>query len=190
MSSSITPNNTLGNLLTDSGTIINYQNDILNILQNEQQRLNQKQGQVDNALNGQVRSIELNESYRKRLSYYTWIVIVIVIAIVLYVLLVKLGDYFPSLGPLVDIAVIIVFSVTIIYIGIFLVDIRSRNALDFDVLDIKPPVYPTSVPNISSSLSASSIPKIPSSIRTCQGQECCVSGEVYNPSLNRCTKSQ
>jgi hypothetical protein len=174
---------TLGNLILNSDSIINYQNDMLNILHNEQERLNQKQNQIDTALNGKVRSIELNESYRKKLSYYTWIIIFIAIIIIIYITLVKIGDFFPFLNPLVDFGVVILFSVAIIYIYAYLSDIRSRSPLDFDILDLKPPIAPTTIPDTDGGSSGSINNRLGP---TCVGQECCYGTDLWNSNINKC----
>ena len=52
---------------------------MINIIDDEKQRLNEKKQNVDNALSGQQRLITMNNSYRLRYTEYTKMIVIITI---------------------------------------------------------------------------------------------------------------
>jgi ElaB/YqjD/DUF883 family membrane-anchored ribosome-binding protein len=72
-----------------SNSVIYKQKIINDILDTEKQRLDQKKTNIDTAISGQRRMVDLNHSYQKRYASYTKIMIAIVIGLVIFIFINK-----------------------------------------------------------------------------------------------------
>jgi hypothetical protein len=147
------------------------------------------QTQIDNVnatITSQRRVIELNDSYSKKMSAYTRLVLAIVFALAIAVLLNMLKSKFAIIpGAVITIAYIILFSASIFYAMYVLADIDSREKTDFDKLDLGPP------DGVSKSIQKikpydSSLDLLPG---FCIGKDCCTSGMAWDNDENKCLTS-
>ena len=77
--------NGLNATILNTNDVLIKQKDMIQIIDNENNRLREKKQNVDNALEGQQRLITLNNSYRLRYADYIKILIIITISISIYV---------------------------------------------------------------------------------------------------------
>jgi hypothetical protein len=162
------------------------QNAAYTISQIEQTRLNAKQQNIDQALQGQNRMIALNDSYVKKYSKYNQIIMVIVLIILLVLGAILLPTYVPAIPSAIsDIIIVLAIGVGIIIVYVLYADIQKRDSLYFDKLNIPAP----NTKDISSNL-------MDKSLNTnqawdlngaCIGPDCCnlpaqyINGKCVNP---------
>ena len=107
-----------------------------NILEDERSRLEAKKQQIDKAAYTQTRLQGFNESFRKRYVFYNSILVYIVIILLIYLGIVLLKKYVPIIPEsLLDIITIILFVVAIIYTGMQLNELYSRDNMNFDKIN-------------------------------------------------------
>ena len=132
--------NALSNALTDKTFSAMFQNEVI---QNEQNRLNQKQQSIDLAKTSQNRMITLNNSYSARYGAYIKIIMIVVVLFVMFIGLRFLQSsliFIPS--GVMDLIYIIIFSVGFIYALTIYMDIQSRDPVYFDQINLPPPNMP------------------------------------------------
>jgi len=123
-----------------SSAVLDHQIQMDNVVSTELERLNKKKEKVDLAIEGQKRMVNLNDSYRKKYSYYVKVTILIIVFLVIIVILNLLSSYFPFIPSYVfDIfyfflAVTLIFTIYFIYL-----DIIWRDNMNFDELTFNPP---------------------------------------------------
>jgi len=133
-------NTTLNQQTSNLNATLTKQKQVHNILKVEENRLNEKKQQLDNAQKGQMRVIMLNESYRKRQSQYIKMIIAVVFVFALVIILRFLRMNFDVLPDSVyTLLHIIMFSGVIIYSVIIMMTISARETTNFDRLDIPGP---------------------------------------------------
>jgi len=123
-----------------SNAILDHQTQMDNVVTTELDRLQKKKTKVDLAIEGQKRMVQLNDSYRKKYSYYVKVIILIIVFLVFFVALNMASSYFPFIPSYVfDIfyfllAVVFIFTIYFIYL-----DIIWRDNMNFDELAFNPP---------------------------------------------------
>ena len=109
------------------------------VIDAEYNRLKEKKQSIDDALSAQKRAIGLNESYRKRYSRYTRIVMIISAVFVIYLGVLAFRKYFPSYPEWIsDVLLIIVFFGGAVLCLNILVEIAGRSTTNYDELDLPP----------------------------------------------------
>jgi len=105
----------------------------------EYDRLNDKKKEVDAAISGQQRAIRLNDSYRKRFSRYTYMVIAVSLVLVLYLGIIALRKAVPSIPEwITDVILGLVLVGVFIYCILTIQEIYTRSILNYDELDLPP----------------------------------------------------
>ena len=72
---------------------LDHQSDMKNIIDEENRRLLEKQQSVDNAIFGQKRMADFNNSYTQKYLYQSKIIIAIIIAVLLYLILLMINRF-------------------------------------------------------------------------------------------------
>jgi len=120
--------------------VLTKQKQVNNILESELTRLNIKKGQLDDARQGQMRVLMMNESYRKRQAEYTKLIIAVVVVFALVIVMRYMRAFFNVLPDVVyTLLHILLFTGVIIYSMITLVNVSSREKINFDRLDLPGP---------------------------------------------------
>lgn len=119
-----TLNTNLDTIQNKSSTFLANQDEVLNIVNQEKNRLEQKRQSIDNAHSSQVRSTQLNDSINKRYKAYLKILYVFIIVLVITLIIHFIGKYFP---------IIPAFILTFIYIGLFSFAIIYSISLYFEI---------------------------------------------------------
>ena len=163
------------------------------VLIDERSRLLAKKDQIDKAAYNQSRLQGFNESFRKRYAFYNSIMIYIVIILLIYLGIVLLKRYVPIIPEsLLDIITVILFAVAIIYTGMQVNELYSRDNMNFDKINysggnmISPEELAKKKQQAADSgdLSAYSAA---ANANKCIGQACCATGTTWSESLNQCT---
>ena len=106
---------------------------------NEFVRLNDKRKTMDDAISAQKRVIMLNESYRKRFSRYTQMVMIISIVFIIYLGVFALRKSFPMIPEVAtDVLLAVVFFIGVVYCINIIMELMSRNIVNYDELEIPP----------------------------------------------------
>ena len=184
----------LGNLdkaLNDSNADTNVlflqQRAVNNILTTEDERLESKKASIENAINGQKRLLQLNETYRKRYSAYIRLVLIIVLALIIIIALIFVNKLFPFIPEAVyTLLYIIILSGTAIYCWIVITDIRKRDRFDFDKHTRPAPVSPEELKKNAEKAATAGDLLGSINYTECRAAGCCAPGTVWDASMNKC----
>ena len=149
------------------------QNDMQNIIDQENSRLQIKKDQIKGAVVNTQRVIALSESDRKRQVQFIYIILLIILALLIYLFLRNIEIFFPFVPSFVVTFLTIITAVIIIgYIVMLLRDIWSRSSTNFDELNLPPPV----IDNDAQQNAAMDMGDLLGSINyanSCIGESCC-----------------
>jgi len=173
---------------SSSQAVLAHQQEMLDIVNAEKFRLEQKKQLIDSAELQQKHVMLLNDTYRKKYSEYTKIVIVIVIGVFFYVAIRMLSDYL-QIPEMVYIffhianVLLCAIAITTIY-----ATIQSRSNINFDKLEIPPPN--TGPASASSSNSSNKPQDLFGSF--CLGEQCCdtKNGVAWDNTLQMCVTGE
>ena len=169
--------------------ILSRQSDMQGIIDSENGRLQQKQASIDQAKQGQNRLISLNQSYSKKFSQYTLIMIVGVIALILFLGIILAKQNFPFIPEFFfNILTIVVIASAIIISIIIYGGILSRDNMNYDELALPPPKI-TTPDQVAAAVAANQAAgNLLGSIYlgSCIGQQCCADGTYWDSSSNTC----
>ena len=173
-------NRSFTNANTSANGLLTEQDKIKDIIEHEYERISAAKEEIDNVHFGKMRTIELNDSYRKRHNEYIKMIIAIIIALLVYVLLVI---FVPE--PIYSISTIVLFSILLIYCANIIWEIYKRENVNHDRLDLKPPSGALTKKR-DSEIKESSVLVSPSASTVCVGESCCASGSRWDASMNSC----
>ena len=176
---------------TSSTSILDSQQNMLNIVNEEYDRLESKKQLIDSVDAQQHRVTLLNDTYRKKYAQYTKMTIVVVIGLLIHVFLTWMSDYLS----IIPFAVFVLLDMVNIIVCLIVItnlysDMMSRDKIDYDKLDLPPPLRDL---NTNSSSSFATAPAPSSGSGTfCVGQVCCdtVHGAIWDPVTMRCIAPQ
>lgn len=188
--------NTLyNNFVNASGTtnaVLTNQTDVKNIVDTELNRLQQKKTNVDTALEGQNRMVQLNESYRQKYSYYTRVLVIVVIFLVLYIIISVFNKYLSDIPQaLFDVIYFILGILLLFVLYFFYLDYSNRDNMDFNKLNYGPPNIPASANQIrEQQRNALKMGDLLGSITItgCVGDKCCSDGTKWDSGNSVCVK--
>ena len=191
-------NNNLGTVLANwntanrsSAQVLTKQDAVNDIVNTELTRLQTKKNNIDTALEGQKRGIQLNDSYRKRFQYYTKIVVIIIVCLAIFIGLVMLGRLVPVIPSfLIDILCVITVASGIVATYFVYLDIQSRDKTNFDELSLKNPGLLSTDDIKRKTATAAANGDLLGSVNLgyCVGAACCsdASGTVWDASQSMC----
>ena len=191
--------NSLDNLYKDfntaSGTttaVLTNQADVKEIVDTELSRLQQKKTNVDTALEGQKRMVDLNESYRQKYSYFTRVLVIIVVFLVLYIIISIISTYLPDIPESLFDVIYFMLGVLFVFIMFFLyLDYSNRDNMDFNKLNYGPPNIPASANQIKEQQrNALKMGDLLGSINItgCIGDKCCSDGTKWDSGNSVCIR--
>jgi len=172
---------------------IQRQNDVINVIEFEKNRLEQKKQNIDVAYIGKQRVNDLNENYRLRYKQYIKMSLVIIITLVLFILV----SFMSSLFPFIPSSVFDVLSVIIICSGLIIFfylysDLISRNNVYYNELDLPPPIIGDKIVANDSDYSNILLDinnYIRNGMRVCIDKDCCAEGTTWDPAKGTCVVS-
>jgi hypothetical protein len=172
--------------------VLTKQKQVNNILTSEINRLKVKKEQIDNARQGQMRVLMMNESYRKRQSEYMKLIIAVVVVFALVIVMRYTRVFFNVLPEAVyTLLHILLFASVIIYSMITYVNVSSREKINFDRLDIPGPKIESTADfnarNAAAKLAGDLLGVSDSDL--CKGAACCTAGATeWNLIDQKCVK--
>jgi len=180
--------NSLSTSTASAQNTIDEQNKINSILQNEYSRLEQKKQNITTAVQGQQRVLELNNSYQKRYTAYTNIMIAVVATLLIYLVINYLDNNVPIFPKaILYVLTIVLFSVAIIYISWVSIDILRRDNINFDELALARPQTDASGNVIATNMTNQTFN--PLGYYGCIGQACCAPGTTWDSISGGCVNS-
>jgi len=124
----------------NSSSVLTEQQRMIDIVSKENDRLQLKKSNVDDALTGKKRMVDLNESYRLRNASYNNILITVIITLVLVLVLRFISKMLPFLPSwLFDILIAVVICGGLYISYIIYLDILSRSKMNFNELALNGP---------------------------------------------------
>jgi hypothetical protein len=172
-----------------TNAVLDHQQDMMNIVDTEKQRLLLKKEQIDTSFEGKRRGILLNDSYRQRFEQYTKIIIIVVFTLAIFIGVLIIGRNFPIIPSFViDLISIILFIVCFFSVYFSLVDIYKRDKLNYNELDLQGPniLTPAEIEKKSKEAGKSGNLIGTINIGSCVGQACCSDGAKWDSSNNYC----
>jgi hypothetical protein len=172
--------------------VITNQTDVKEIVDTELNRLQQKKTNVDTALEGQKRMVQLNESYRQRYLYYTRVVVIIVIFLIIYIIINVASKYLTTIPETLFDVIYFILGVLLVFILYFLyLDYSNRDNMDFNKLKYGPPNIPPSANQIQEQQkNALRTGDLLGSINItgCVGDKCCSQGTKWDSGNSLCIR--
>lgn len=172
-----------------TNAVLDHQQDMLNIVDTEKQRLLLKKEQIDNALDGKKRGILLNDSYRQRFEQYSRIIIIIVFTLAIFIGILLIGKNFPFIPSFVlDLLTIVLFIACFFIVYLSIVDIYKRDKINYNELDLQGPSILTPAEIEKKTKQEGKAGNLLGSINfgSCIGQSCCSEGAAWDSSNNFC----
>jgi len=169
-----------------SSSALDRQSQMMNIINTEKTRLDQKKMGIDNAYDTQQRLIQLNESYREKNMQYINILIIIIITIVIYLALLIIGrnvSFIPSI--VMDSLKTLLFTITFIIICVMIARINKRDPMDYQKLLFVPPPD-MSNNTVMPSTNATNNGNGTNDDSGCRESACCSSETEWNNDVQKC----
>jgi hypothetical protein len=178
----------LTNSNADTNSLLLQQNAVNSILTTENDRLDSKKASIDNAITGQKRLMQLNDTYRKRYSAYINLVLIIVLALIIIIVLIFINKVFPFIPEFVyTLLYIIILSGTAIYCWFVINDIQKRDKFDYDKHTRPAPATPAELKkNAEAAAKAGNLLASIDPTSGCRSEGCCADGTTYDATQNKC----
>ena len=169
--------------------VLTHQNDMINIVDTEKNRLLMKKQNIDNALVEKTRAVELNDSYRQRYEMYIKMVVIVVFGLAILFTIQLIGKYVPVIPSFIISLLVAIDILVVIFMCYFIyLDIQKRDPLHFNELNLSGPAVLTSDQIKDSTAKAQSSGDLLGSINLgqCIGVSCCSTGTVWDASNSYC----
>ena len=163
---------------------------IINIIDKENQRLAQKEGEIDKLYETHERKKHYQISTTKRNNAYWRMFMLILCLAIIVVLLYMFRNTFPFIpSTIMDLILIAFVAGGGIYLLLMYEDILKRDLTNFDKLDPHSPVMLRNK-DIKDAEDLQGKGKLSAALNSnpnnCQGEECCVSGTYFDKADKKC----
>jgi hypothetical protein len=163
-----------------SNDLINKQNDVKDILVKEINYLNNKEDAINAASQGQKRLIHFNQSYSEKYKTFNKISFAVIFAFVLMIGLIYQKRWFDMIPDFINtLLYIVIFACLIIYIMFILVEVASRDKMDYDKINIPGPNIMTDLEQSKARNKNIRDGKLSELSDVCKGGECCSDGTEF-----------
>ena len=177
-------------LLNDSNNALQTsQKDMIDIVDVEKRRLDEKAELIDGALASKKRAVYLNDSSRKRNYVYIYIFFALIIGLIIISFFIFLQNLIPIIpDSIINIIIIFVMAVVIIYSIIILRNSSQRDKLYYDKLDIPNKKNLTIAEIAQRQEEAKKVGNLLDQTNpyVCVGSNCCSSNSEWDKSTNKC----
>ena len=167
---------------TSSSAVLTQQQQMVNIINAEQQRLLEKKNQIDQVSMQEQRIALLNNSYRLRYAQYTKIMIVFIIGLAIHIVLRLLSGFFEQIPTFIT---VLLHIANIVICGAIIIrlyaDIQMRDQINFNQIVLPPPIFDVSGAGTPASANFNNLWG-----GFCYGQECCGPNTVWNSDTSVC----
>jgi len=187
-------NSNLNSIATDvssktvaSNDLINKQNEVKTILDSEHGYLKDKETDILAASQGQKRLIHFNQSYSEKYRAFNKISFGVIVAFILIIGLIYQKKWFDVIPDFVNtLLYITIFACLIIYIMFMLVEIASRDKMDYDKINIPGPNIMTESELTQQRDKLIRDGKLSDLSEVCKGGDCCSDGMEFSSSKGKC----
>ena len=176
------------NANTSSGAVLSEQDKVIDILNNEQTRLNEKQQIIDNAITLEERKDLFTNTMRLKYTDYTKMMLVVIICLCIHIGLRMLSgsSYGESMGQGGHVGLILVHIANIVGGGIFIIylylNMQARSDINYNHLSIPPPNPDNFIKNTTDT----NFDNIFNSLGICYGDGCCGPNTKFNKETGQC----
>ena len=174
---------------TTADNILTEQNDMINIVKTEQDRVEKKKEFIDQAVMEQKRKALFTESNKLRNAEYTKIILIFILCVVIHILLIAAYKYFFE-EPIPDkvftmfaLAHLCNFAIWTIIAFSMYVNIQTRSQINFNKLDLPPPSqtsYQDSTPAVAD------YNNLFKDLGYCYAENCCGSNTTWIKETGQC----
>jgi len=167
--------------------ILANQNQIIDIMNAENSRLDEKTQTYQNLEFGHKRVLQLNQNFQKRTEAFNWILVVLFLTLAVAVFILFFNKIFPGLQSIFTILLIVVLSLGFCHSVYLYVVFMNRSPSNYDEIqyqqnstDVTRAPKTTPIPTLSSVTTTTTMP-------VCIGQSCCVGDNVaWDSGKNAC----
>jgi hypothetical protein len=171
--------NTLFTYQKNAASIVEEQGQLLNLLDQENQYLMEKQSAISNEQSKNGRTVSFNQNFSNRFIDYIKMVVILAVGLGILMIIITLQRMNTISNTLATILSIASVSICIIILFTFYVKLISRDNMDYNKIKTTPP--PDSIFGTSGSSDSTN------GLNTvCVGQACCTPTMFYNTDLNMC----
>lgn len=175
---------------TSSNALLTEQEKVKSILENEQDRLDEKKEIIDNALFLEERKNLFTDTQRLEYSAWTKIMLVIVIMLCIHIGLRMIsghyGENMPKAGNVVlTLLQVINFAVCGLIIMYMYLNLQSRSEINYNRFNIPPPNPDDFVTDTTSTPSSTLL----QSLGICYEDSCCGEGTHWDSATSNCVSS-
>ena len=173
---------------TSSDNILTQQDDMINIVKTEQDRLLKKKKIIEEAENEEKRKMLLTKSNNLRNEAFTKIILMIILCVTIHIILIVIYKNIVQDPPSNNIFTLFVllhlanFAICTIIAFKMYIDILARSQINFNELDLPPP-------NTGSSSQAPAIAdynNLFADLGLCYSSSCCGENTKYDTTLGQC----
>tara|TARA_A100001015_G_scaffold251861_1_gene291114 strand:- start:1188 stop:2432 length:1245 start_codon:yes stop_codon:yes gene_type:complete len=173
---------------TSSDNILTQQDDMINIVKTEQDRLLEKKKIIEAAENEEKRKMLLTKSNNLRNEAFTKIILMIILCVTIHIILIVIYKNIVQDPPANNIFTLFVllhlanFAICTIIAFKMYIDILARSQINFNELDLPPP-------NTGSSSQAPAIAdynNLFADLGLCYSSSCCGENTKYDTTLGQC----
>lgn len=184
-----TLNTAYGQSNQSSSAVLAKQSEMSTLVDTEKQRLELKKQNIDNALVGKNRAIQLNDTYRMRQAQYLRIKVAFVSVLAIVIGITLLNRRYPIIPQtVISLIIIIVIFVGMLYSIFVYSSIASRSVMNYNELELAGPSAPTAEEIAANQAAAGKAGDLLRTINIlgCSGAECCDTGTEWNNVLSKC----
>jgi hypothetical protein len=173
---------------TSADAILTQQTDMIDIVSNEQKRLDDKKFLIDQAEESEQRKVLLTNSNKLRSAEYTKIILCAAAGLTIHVVLRLISKYFVGENSgAAHAAFIILHIVNILWWGIYMLQIyrsiQSRSQINFNKLELPPP-HLTEIS--TSSPATANYNNLFKDLGLCYNENCCGENTIWDGSVDGC----
>ncbi len=182
----------LDNASSAIGPTLTYQQEVKEILDKEDARLNSKKTAIDSAYAGQKRMVALTDSVTAKNKAYNYMLFIFVLILLVFVIIKHLYTIEGIPHFILDILNVVLISLGLMYCIYLYIDIRRRYNMDFNQITLEEPVSktPDQIQNDAEKNAKAGnlygLAKSSNSASGCRGSACCPDGTTFNEKYNVC----
>ena len=176
---------------TSASNVLTEQNKMIDIVKNEQKRLEQKKMLIDQADQEEKRKVLLTESNQLRKAESTKIILVFIICVVIHILLFLCVKYFfespidPGVNTIFILLHLFNFIIWTIVAFTIYINIQSRSHINFNKLELPPPKLTPA----STSPAISDYNNLFKDLGLCYSDGCCGENTYWDDKIGVCTNT-
>lgn len=187
--------NSINTILTNypdvGASIYTKQNEMNQIVQDETAHLDKREQNIQTAISGQKRMIDLNNNYIARTREYMKIAAAFGVALLAYILLYVLNRYVEIPRAIYLLLIVVIFSIFAIYAVKIWITLQTRDPTNFNRVNLPPTIKSTTLGTTSTTANLQQNAKIgdilgSDDLNNCQGSACCSESTKWSSTKQLC----